>query len=261
VIRRRRAARYRNLFSFAQGGPETALVRASQSVEWDRTIDLFCVEQAHEIVGVGNGGSAARDLFSFAQGGPETAPIRTAQDIERDRTIDLFCVEQAHEIIGAGDGGAVEGQQNIAGEKARVIGRASRFDRAHHGARPLREAEVQRNSARHWNRASADAEKGAANPSMRDKFSEHETCRIGGHREANSLRAGDDRGVDADHLALRRDQRAARIAGIESRIGLNHIVDQTAVATGGCCGDALLGTERFELLNPETRAKRWAIGA
>jgi hypothetical protein len=60
-----------------------------------------------------------------------------------------------------------------------MIGRASRFDRAHHGAHTLREAEPQRDPARDRDCASANAEIGAADPSMCDKFTERETCRIG----------------------------------------------------------------------------------
>ena len=36
----------------------------------------------------------------------------------------------------------------------------------------------------------------------------------------------DDRGVHADHLAAGVDQRPARVAGIERRVGLDHVVDQ-----------------------------------
>src|SRR5579883_324938 len=65
--------------------------------------------------------------------------------------------------------------------------------------------------------------------SMRHVFFEHEACRIGCHCEADALRAGNDRRVDAGDLALRRDGRTTRISRIERRIGLNHIFNQTAV--------------------------------
>ena len=52
--------------------------------------------------------------------------------------------------------------------------------------------------------------------------------RVGGDRKADALRAHDHRGVDADDLAARGDQRAARIAGIERGVGLDDVVDQAA---------------------------------
>ena len=49
------------------------------------------------------------------------------------------------------------------------------------------------------------------------------------HGKADALRAHDHRRVDADHFAARRHERPAGIAGIERRIGLDHVVDQPAV--------------------------------
>jgi hypothetical protein len=103
-----------------------------------------------------------------------------------------------------------------------VIGRASRFDRAHHGAHRLGEAKPQRNSARQGNRTGAYTEIGAADPSMGDKFSKHETRCVRGYRKADSLRSRNDCRVDANDVAMRRDKRAAGIAGIERGVGLDH---------------------------------------
>src|SRR5271156_2991397 len=44
--------------------------------------------------------------------------------------------------------------------------------------------------------------------------------------EADSLRGQYDRGVDADYLAARVDQRSAGVTGIERGVGLNDVVDQ-----------------------------------
>ena len=47
-----------------------------------------------------------------------------------------------------------------------------------------------------------------------------------GDREAESLRRQDRRGVDADHVAARRHQRPAGVAGIQRRVGLDDVVHQ-----------------------------------
>src|SRR5262249_35456006 len=81
-------------------------------------------------------------LLSLAQGRPESAPVRAAKNVEWNGAIDLFRVKQADEIIGARDFCAIDGKQNIAAEQTSVIGRASRFHRAHHGSKSLCEAKA-----------------------------------------------------------------------------------------------------------------------
>ena len=75
-----------------------------------------------------------------------------------------------------------------------------------------------------------DADIGPPHPAVPHQFAEHEIGRVRRNREADALRAHDDRGVDADNLAVRGDQRTAGIAGIERGVGLDHVVDQPARA-------------------------------
>src|SRR5205085_2452078 len=55
-----------------------------------------------------------------------------------------------------------------------------------------------------------------------------ELRRICRNREADPLRAGDDRRVDADDLSAGIDERSTRIARVERRVRLNDTVDETA---------------------------------
>src|SRR5271165_3559428 len=58
----------------------------------------------------------------------------------------------------------------------------------------------------------------------RDQLVVHLRYGVGGHGKANALiaaRAGVDGGVDADHLAIHVDQRAARVAGVNGGVGLD----------------------------------------
>jgi hypothetical protein len=61
---------------------------------------------------------------------------------------------------------------------------------------------------------------------MLNQFAKHELRRIARNGKTDALRAHDDGGVDADDFATRRNERAARIAGIERGIGLDHVLDQ-----------------------------------
>src|SRR5262249_52172998 len=131
------------------------------------------------------------------------------KNVEWNGAIDLFRVKQADEIIGAGDFCAIDGKQNIAAEQTSVIGRASRFHRAHHGSKSLCEAKAQCNPTRQGNRSGAYAEIGTADPSMFDEFAEHKACRVRCNRETDALRARNNSGVDANDLAPGGDQWSA----------------------------------------------------
>ena len=94
----------------------------------------------------------------------------------------------------------------------------------------LRKLEPQRDAARDRRRRGGDADRGAADAAVARDLAGDEIGGVGGDREADALRAHDDRRVDADHLAGRGDQRAAGIAGIERRVGLHDVLDHAAGA-------------------------------
>ena len=68
----------------------------------------------------------------------------------------------------------------------------------------------------------------------RDQLRDDLLHRVGRHREADADVAGRavrrrDLRVDADHLRLVVEQRAARVAGVDGRVGLDDVVDREAV--------------------------------
>ena len=76
------------------------------------------------------------------------------------------------------------------------------------------------------------ADVAAPDAALLDQPAGDELGRLAADGEADALRRGDDRGVDADDLAARVEQRAAGVAGIERRVGLQDVVDQPAGAGG-----------------------------
>jgi hypothetical protein len=94
---------------------------------------------------------------------------------------------------------------------------------------------------------------GAPHPAVLQELGDGEHRRVAGDREADALSTADHRGVDADHLAACGYQRAAGIARIERRVGLDDVIDQAAAlgAQGATeCrhhagGDARLEAERI----------------
>ena len=60
----------------------------------------------------------------------------------------------------------------------------------------------------------------------------HPARRVDRHREAQALRRGDHRRVHADDLGRAVQQRAARVAGVERYVGLDHVLDHPPAARG-----------------------------
>jgi hypothetical protein len=61
--------------------------------------------------------------------------------------------------------------------------------------------------------------------SISDQFRNHTTQRTEGDGKTDVFRARTDRGVDANQLPSRVEQRAARITWIDGRVSLNHVKD------------------------------------
>ncbi len=73
----------------------------------------------------------------------------------------------------------------------------------------------------------ADADTRATHVPVRDQLADDELHRVDGNRKTDALRGQNDRRVDADDVAARVEQRAARIPRIQRRVRLNDVVDQT----------------------------------
>ena len=76
-------------------------------------------------------------------------------------------------------------------------------------------------------RLHGDAQAPTPHLAVADELRHHRVREHGGHREADAdvaARRADDRGVDADQLALQIDQRTARVPRIDRRIGLDEVL-------------------------------------
>src|SRR5258708_5609284 len=89
-------------------------------------------------------------------------------------------------------------------------------------------------------RNTADAKLRPANPAQMDQIVEHSLCRINGDGEADACAlfraAGEDHGVDADHLSARVQQRPAGISGIDGCVRLDGFVNVAALSADGTNG-------------------------
>src|SRR5262245_46081815 len=85
--------------------------------------------------------------------------------------------------------------------------------------------------ARQGNSLSRNPDEAPPHPAMADQLRHHELGSVAGDGERDTLRATNDRSVDADDRTSRRYQQHARIARVERRVGLRAGVDQPTRAT------------------------------
>ena len=86
-----------------------------------------------------------------------------------------------------------------------------------------------------------DAEKAAQHAAVLDQVLHDPGREVGRNRESDALRPAVERGVDADEVTVRVDQRAARVAGVDRGVRLHEVLDrvQAEVVAPGRADDAL----------------------
>ena len=139
--------------------------------------------------------------------------------------------------------------------EAGLVGRAALFDALDEDA--FFDRQVERLRQRRGDRAAFDPEVGVFDFAVGLELVDLVSGRVDRDREADAdvalaAAAGLDLGVDPDHFAGRVDQRAARVAGVDRRVGLDHVVDREPVGRldlalqGGddAAGDGAVEAER-----------------
>ncbi len=153
-----------------------------------------------------------------------------AQNRHRRRLTDAIARQQSMEIVDPRDRFVGEPQNHVAVPKAGGDGGAVGLDRRNQDRRGSRQLVGARERSRHGHVLSGHAHVTASDVTIANQLCRHEPRRVAGNREAQSLSRQNHRGIDADHFAAGGHQRPAGVAGIERRIGLNHVVHQPARA-------------------------------
>ena len=129
-------------------------------------------------------------------------------------------------IIDAGDGLVIKSDDHVAFGKACFFSRAGGFNRYYQDAAfdsqivSAHEATVQRHIL------PADANVAEPHSTVSYQAASDEFGSINRYGKTDALRGQNDRGIDAYNISARIHQRPAGIAGVERRIGLDHVVDQ-----------------------------------
>ena len=139
--------------------------------------------------------------------------------------------QQAVEVVDAADGPVAERDDQVALADAVAGGRAPGLDPRHQDARPAWQTVGASQPARHRHALAGDADVGPADAPVSHEPGRHERGGVDRRWRSRCPAPGQDHGgVDADDLAAGVDQRAARVAGVERGVGLDHVVDQAAGA-------------------------------
>src|SRR5215211_6941295 len=134
------------------------------------------------------------------------------------------CVQQVKEIVVRVDGLPFQADDDVSRFYAGPLCRAVRGDVPHAGTALELAARL---AALHHH-----PEVGPAHPSLRYEREHHAAERArDGDGEAYTLRAADDRRVDAYYPCRCVGQRAARVAGVDRRVGLDHVLYEPAALT------------------------------
>src|SRR6516162_2851596 len=134
---------------------------------------------------------------------------------------DPFLREQLVEIINTRDGTSVEPDNDVPGEQSGFSGRTVSLVRDDHNTALNRQAVIVNDAAWNGNVLSRQTNIAAADLAVANQPTGHELRGVNRGGEANSLCRQNHCRVDADHDALRVDQRTAGVAGIERRVSLD----------------------------------------
>src|SRR4051794_8101922 len=146
--------------------------------------------------------------------------VAAALDGERDRVARLVAVDRGHERVRGVDALALDRGDDVAGAQAGTRAGAA-ADRLRH-----------RGAAAGGRVGELHAEVGVSDLAAGDQLLRDALDRARRDREADAVAAARvalDLGVDADHLAARVEQRPARVAVVDRRVGLDRARDREVV--------------------------------
>src|SRR6516162_3482441 len=146
-------------------------------------------------------------------------------DREVDRVANLRQADAVSQLDPVVDRRAIDRDDEIVGPQAGTFGRRSLLDAGDHRPLGVGRAERLRNIGSELLDGHPDV--AAFDLAAADQLLHHLARHVDRHSEADPdipSGWGHDRGVDADYSALEVDQRPARIARIDGRVGLNEIL-------------------------------------
>jgi len=154
--------------------------------------------------------------------------VGAAEDCDGGAYTDFGVGEQAVQVIDPSDRLAAEGNDYVAFAEAGFVCGAAGFGGEDDDSGFFGEIVETHNAAVQGNGLRFDSDKRPADAALLEQAAGYELGGIDADGEAKALGSVDGGGVDADDFAIRGNQGAAGIAGIEGGVGLNDVVDHAA---------------------------------
>src|SRR5208337_2609353 len=158
----------------------------------------------------------------------ELEKLRPTKNAQHGGHAGALRCEQPVQVVDAGDGVARKPDDHVPFRDSREFGGARVLHRENEDPGLLGQAVMPRDCAVNGRALSSDSEMAATNAALLNQLACNTFHEVDLDGEAKSLCRCDDGSVDSNDLAARVHKRPARIPGIESRVGLNHVVDQSA---------------------------------
>src|SRR5262249_4688226 len=193
-------------------------------------------------------------LLEAADGRGQCERLALADDLEGHRATHWSLGHHARQVARAGHRAAVVLDDDVALLETGLRRGRSLVDGGHE--RSLGAADVEALRELRGERLDADTEPAARHVAGGGQLADDGLGEVDGNRETNADRAtaaAQDRGVDADDLAARVDERATAVARVDRRVGLDEVV------VGAAANDAPGGAHdagRHRLLEAERIANR-----
>jgi len=154
-------------------------------------------------------------LCGFGGADGEVELLAQAQNRDLDRLAGGPFGQEAVDVVHRGHVAIVHPDQKVAGLQAGLVGGAARGHFEQDDRLLGGQVQGPDGAAAQRTGHARDAQEAANDPAFGHQARQDPTGGARGDREADALGGGDDRGVDADHLAAGVDERAAGVAGVE----------------------------------------------
>ena len=135
-------------------------------------------------------------------------------------------IEQAVQLVDRGDGQAVDADDGVVHPQPGALRRRIGLHFQHPERADLVDFEKPRHAPVQRYGGARQANEGAPHLAVGEELSDDPFRRVDGGGEADGLRAWNDGGVHAYDAGAAVEQRPARIARVQRRVGLNDVVDQ-----------------------------------
>src|SRR6266545_7794496 len=161
------------------------------------------------------------------RGDGQLQPLCLSDSDNHSARTNPFARKCAMQIVDPMNGVPAQRDDDVARLQSRARGWATWLDRRDQHTAGLHEAMRANGETGQRHILPTHTDAGATHVPVRDQLAHDELDGVHRDRETDALRRQDYRGVDTDHAAARVEERATRIPGIERRVRLDHVIDQS----------------------------------